>query len=169
MSPIFYWHRISNVVREFINNNFNFKTLKIMALMKYNDKLGFPSILDDFFTNDWFFDFSPKTGLKNYTPLGDVIENEDSFNVELMLPGLDKKDIKMEVDNGVLTIEAERKKSEKNKYNRVESYFGKYVKTYTLPEYVDHDNINAKYENGVLKVTIPKTEEKVSTKLIEIE
>ena len=139
-----------------------------MTLVKYNDKLRFPSILDDFFNDDWLH-FLPTKECNKCTPIGDVIETDDAFNVELMLAGFNKEDIKMEVEDGVLSIEAERKKSEENKYNRVESYFGKYVKTYTLPEYIDVDNINAKYEDGVLKVTIPKTEEKVNTKLIEIE
>jgi HSP20 family protein len=153
-------------VCEFNKNNFNLKTLIIMALIKYNKT--FPTIFDEFFNDDWF-DFLPKTNsINNYTPLGDVIENDDAFNVDLMLPGFDKNDIKMKVDQGVLSIEAERKKSEKDKYNRVESYFGKWKRSFTLPDYVNVDGIDASYENGVLKVTIPKTEEKVSSKLIEI-
>jgi len=137
-----------------------------MALIKYdNSKL--PSIFDDFFNDSWF-ELFPSKGMSNYSPLSDVIENDDSFNVELMLPGLDKKDIQMKVDHDVLSIEAERKKEEKTKYNRVESYFGKYKKSFTLPDNVDVDNINAQYENGVLKVVIPKTEDEVSAKLIEV-
>jgi HSP20 family protein len=137
-----------------------------MALIKYNKR--FPTILDEFFNDDWF-DFLPRTNsIDNYTPLGDVIENDESFTLDLMLPGFEKKDINMKVDENVLSIEAERQKSEKDKYNRVESYFGKWKRSFTLPDHVDVDNINASYENGVLKVTIPKTEEKVSSKLIEI-
>lgn len=137
-------------------------------LVKYkNNGFNLPSIFDEFFSDDWT-DFLPKNGLSKFTPLGDVIETDNAFNVELMLPGFDKKDIKMKIDKGVLSIGAERKKSEKTKYNRVESYFGKWERSFTLPDYVDVDNIDASYENGVLKVTIPKTEEKVSTKLIEI-
>lgn len=139
-----------------------------MALTKYN-KNRFPSIFDDFITNDWFEDFLPAKEFKDYTMLGDVIETNNEFNVELMLPGFDKKDIKMEVNEDVLSIEAERKRSEKNKYNRVESYFGKFKKTYTLPNNINKENIDAKYENGVLRVTLPKIEEKVNNKLIEIQ
>lgn len=137
-----------------------------MALIKYN-KNRFPSILDEFFNDDWF-NFLPEKDFKTFTPLGDVIEKDDAFNVELMLPGFDKKDIKMKVDGDSLLIEAERVKNEKDKYNRVESYFGKYTRSFTLPNYVNKNKIDAAYENGVLKVTIPKTAETVQTKLIEI-
>jgi len=99
-----------------------------MALIKYKNE--FPSIFDEFFSNDSWFDFLP-TNEVNKAPLGDVIENEEAFNVELMLPGFKKNDIKMKADNGVLSIEAERKKNEKTKYNRVESYFGKFKRSFT--------------------------------------
>ena len=135
-------------------------------LVKYKNTI--PSLFDEFFNDLSFFDeVVPAKGLKHFTPLGDVIENEDSFNVELMMPGFEKKEIKMEVEGKSLVIEAERKKSENN-YNTIESHFGKFRKSYVLPDYVDVDNINAKYKNGVLKITIPKVEGKVGNKLIEI-
>jgi len=157
------WHSISN-------NDFKLLLLKIfiiMTLIKYNK--NFPSILDEFFNDGWslFDDVVPAKGLSHFTPLGDVIETDDAFNVEIMLPGFEKKEIKMEVEDNSLIIEAERKKSEE-KYNRVESHFGKFRKSYTLPDYVDVEAIDAKYKNGVLKVTIPKVEEKIGSKLIEI-
>lgn len=138
-----------------------------MKIIKYDNRLTrFPSILDEIFSDD-LFDFLPSKEYKNFTPLGDVIETDKEYNVELMLPGFDKKDIKMEINDGVLSIEAERKRSEEKKYNRLETHFGKYSKSYKLPDYIDSENIGATYKNGVLRVTIPKTEEKVS-KLIEV-
>lgn len=136
-----------------------------MTLVKYN---RLPSLFDEFF-NDWSFfdDTVPTKGLSHYSPLGDVIETDDAFNVELMMPGFDKKEIKMEVEEKSLVIEAERKKSE-SKYNTVESHFGKFRKSYTLPDYIDVEKIDAKYKNGVLKITIPKNKEKVGNRLIEI-
>lgn len=135
--------------------------------MKYKTN-SLPSILDEFFNEDWL-DFLPAKEFKNFSPLGDVIENDEAFELELMLPGVGKENIKLKVDDDVLAITAERKKVEDNKYNRIESYFGNFKKTYTLPKDVDRENIKASYENGVLKVTIPKDKEAVVSKLIEIE
>jgi len=136
-----------------------------MKLVKYNN---ISSIFDELFNDRSFFDdVVPAKGLAHFSPLGDVIETDESFNVDLMMPDFEKKEIKMEVEDNSLVIEAERKKSE-SKYNRVESHFGKFRKSYVLPDYVDVDNINAKYKNGVLKITIPKVEGKVGNKLIEI-
>jgi HSP20 family protein len=138
-----------------------------MALIKYNKNERFPSLFNSFFNDDWFENYLPTKEFIT-SPLADIIETDNAFNVELMLAGFDKKDIKLEVNDDTLTIEAERKKNETNKYNKTESFFGKVKRSYSLPNYVDSDNINAEFENGILKVTIPKVEEKVTTKLIEI-
>ncbi|WP_121958273.1 Hsp20/alpha crystallin family protein [Petrotoga sp. 9PWA.NaAc.5.4] len=91
----------------------------------------------------------------------DVYETEDDFVVECELPGLDKRDIKVKLDNDVLTISAEKRSSDevkKGNIYRQERYFGKIERSIRLPEYIDKDDIQAKYENGVLKVIIPKKE-----------
>ena len=137
-----------------------------MSITKYN-KNRLPSLFDDFF-NDWsIFDETPAKGLSHYVPLGDVIETDESFKLEIMLPGFDKKEINMKIEEDSLIITAERKKTEE-KYNRIESRFGSFKKSYSLPNYVDTEKINAKYVNGVLNIEIPKIEEKSNVKLIEI-
>ena len=139
-----------------------------MTLVKYNN--NFPSILDEFFNDGWsFFDNCclPEKELKHFSPLGDVIETDDAFNVELMMPGFDKKEISMDIEENNLTIKAERKKTDK-KYNKVESHFGSFRKSYTLPDYVDKEGIGAKYKNGVLSISVPKVKEKVSKKVVVI-
>ena len=103
-----------------------------------------------------------------FIPLNDIIENEKEYNLELMLPAFNKEDFKINIDDNKLIIEGERKKNEETKYNLKQSYFGKFKKEYTLPKFVDTNNIGAKYENGVLKITIPKSKEKINKKLIEI-
>ncbi|MDK2812342.1 MAG: hypothetical protein PWQ78_552, partial [Petrotoga sp.] len=83
------------------------------------------------------------------------------YIVECELPGLNKKDIKVQLNNDLLTISAEKKESEEVKRGNVyrrERYFGRIERTIRLPEYIDKDKIKAEYENGVLKLTIPKVE-----------
>jgi HSP20 family protein len=136
-----------------------------MKQIKYNRT--FPSFFDDFFTDLTFFDEQ----LPNkccVAPRGDVIETDEAFNVELMMPGFKKEEIEMKVEENSLIISAERKKLEETKYNTIESYFGTFKKSYTLPDYVDVSAINASYEDGVLKITVPKDDEKVGSKIIEI-
>jgi HSP20 family protein len=138
-----------------------------MNLVKYRKKL--PSILDEFFNESSFFNDCclPTKEFNHFVPMGDVIETDDAFNVELMMPGFEKTDIKMNVEEDSLLIKAERKKSE-SKYNTIESSFGSFKKSYLLPNYVDKNKIDVTYVNGVLKIIIPKIKEKVGKKSIEI-
>lgn len=102
-------------------------------------------------------------------PIQDIIENDKEYIVELQLAGIKKEDISIDVEKNVLTIKAERKKIEDLKYNRKESYAGKYMKSFTLPDSVDEENIGASLNDGVLIVTIPKLEDaKLSKRQIEI-
>ena len=101
----------------------------------------------------------------------DIKETDDSYVVEAELPGFDKEDIELSVDNGVLTIHAESKKDvedKKDNYVRVERYKGSYSRSYNF-EGIDEDAIKAKYDNGVLTVTVPKTEKKETKKGISVE
>lgn len=129
------------------------------------------NLLDELF-NENFFNFDsqlPSNYENSFTPLGDVIENENNFQVDLMLPAFEKKDFKLEVKDDTLFIEGERKVNEDLKYNYKQSYFGKFKKSYILPEYVDKDSIEASYENGVLKIIIPKLKDSIKRpKLIEV-
>jgi HSP20 family protein len=123
----------------------------------------FESILDDLFE-------IPTVNKLAKTPIHDVIENEKEFQVEMLLAGLKKEDIGIDVDKDVLTIKAERKEVKDLKYNRKETYFGKYERSFVLPDTADKENINASLVDGVLKIIIPKLEGdvKLSKKTIEI-
>jgi len=87
------------------------------------------------------------------------------------LPGVKKEDIKVDLNKGVLTISGERKTKEEVKqedYYKIETYFGKFSRSFTLPDNVDIENIEAKSDNGVLEIVIPKLKDDVSKKSIEI-
>jgi len=110
-----------------------------------------------------FFNVSSGYGWK---PLSDIKETEKEFLVEVDLPGVYQNDIKISIENSVLKLEGERKSNKKD-YYKTERFYGKFVRSFTLPSGVDQEKIDAMFDLGVLKITIPKKEEKVP-KRIEI-
>jgi HSP20 family protein len=105
-----------------------------------------------------------------WCPSVDIIEDEKEFLVKADLPEVKKEDVKVSVQNEVLTITGERRleKEEKNKkYHRVERSYGTFVRSFTLPEGADGTKVSAEFKDGVLKVHLPKTE-KAKAKAIEV-
>ena len=97
-----------------------------------------------------------------WLPAIDVVENQDDYVVKAELPGVNKNDVKITVQNDVLTIRGEKKseKEEKeNSYHRIERSFGVFQRSFTLPKSVKNEKIEASYDNGVLTVKLPKIEE----------
>lgn len=103
-----------------------------------------------------------------WAPHVDVQTKGDKYIVHADIPGVDPKDIQVHMDGHLLTIEGERKSETKDEgegYSRIERFFGKFSRSFTLPEDVASEDIVAKYNNGVLKLTIPKIEMKKSRKI----
>lgn len=121
-----------------------------------------------------FMDFSgdfPSLDLASRVPSVNVDENEKEFTIEMAAPGLEKKDFKLEVDNGYLTISSEKeeeKKEEKKNYLRREYSYNSFCRSFALPDNSISDKINAKYENGILHVSIPKEKVTISKPAKEI-
>lgn len=104
-------------------------------------------------------------------PSVNITENEKEFKIEMAAPGLERKDFKVEVENGVLCISSEKEeesKEEKKNYTRREYSYNSFSRSFTLPDNALPDKINAKYENGVLNITLPKKEVTVSKPAKEI-
>lgn len=130
---------------------------------------GLPSLVSDFFGTSLFdrdfldLDsdlFPSRLGIN--VPTANVTETAKEFKLELAAPGLERKDFNVEIENHVLKISAEKEeeKSEKNgEYSRKEYSFNSFTRSFSLPENVKEGNIDAKYENGILKVSIPKEKE----------
>lgn len=118
-----------------------------------------PTSFSDLF--DRFFHESVNTVAKatNFVPLTDVFETDEAYHIELSVPGVQKEDFSVEVNEGVLTISGERKKEERTAH-RVESFYGRFERTFKVPEKAKADKVHAKYEDGILKVELPKDEEK---------
>jgi HSP20 family protein len=99
-------------------------------------------------------------GMKiEWTPVVDIKETEGEYLVRAELPGLKREDVKVSLDEGVLTIEGERRqeKEEKSeKIHRVERFYGTFCRSFTLPEYTDASAIRAESKDGVLSVHVPK-------------
>lgn len=124
----------------------------------------FPALFDHFFEND-LYDWSNRHYSTTDTtlPSVNIKESSDAFEVELAAPGLEKKDFNIELNNDILTISSERKIENETKegqqFARREFSYQSFSRSFTLPNTVDNDKIKAKYENGILRVSIPKKEE----------
>lgn len=106
---------------------------------------------------------SQESALSGFSPIVNTREGEFAYHVEADLPGVKKEDISVETKDNVLTISGERKHKDevkKDDYYKLESSYGKFVRSFTLPKGVDTENIKAACENGVLEVTIPKLTKK---------
>ena len=131
-----------------------------MNLVKRNNENRvFPTIMDELFK-----DLMGGTQYVQKTlPPVNICETEKSFTIELMAPGLEKKDFDIQVDNALLTISAERKGEqavqEEVKYTRKEFTFASFKRSFSLPETINEEGINASYQNGILAITLPKKEE----------
>jgi len=98
----------------------------------------------------------------NWMPTTDIFETKDNLIIKAELPGMEMKDINVEIENNVLTIQGERKfeeKTEEKGFQRFERAYGKFVRTFTLPPGVNPDKIVATYNNGILELDLPKKEE----------
>lgn len=128
-----------------------------MALVKHTDRPAIPgSWLSDFFDDDWFG--SSISGRRNM-PAVNIRENDKSFEIELATPGFDKKDFSVLVDNNVLTVSAEKKEEKEqteDHYTRREFGYQSFSRSFTLPTNTNEEEITARYEDGILKLSIAK-------------
>jgi len=111
---------------------------------------------------------SEESGLRNWRPVVDIYDNEKKIVIKTELPGVDKKDIHIDVKDGILTLRGERSyenEVKEEKYHCKERTFGNFHRSFILPEGLDHDKIDADYKDGVLKIEIPKPEEKKPKKV----
>ncbi len=131
-----------------------------MSLIKANSNVWFPSFVDELFKPDWL------GGVENEkinNPAVNIIESDEGFALELAVPGRKKDDFAIEVNDGVLSISSENKK-EKNQsatknYKRKEFVITSFKRSFTIPETIDENKINAAYQDGLLTITLLKKEE----------
>jgi HSP20 family protein len=117
---------------------------------------GLPSLFNDILNDFW----TPRES--QWMPAVNVTERADEYTIDLAVPGMEKNDFRVEIDNGVLTISGERKeenKAEGDVYTRREFHYGSFMRTFTLPEDVNGEKVSASYKNGILSITVAKKEE----------
>lgn len=122
---------------------------------------SFSEMLDTFFNE-------AVTGRENFVPGIDVMEDDKQYEIRVTLPGIKKDEVKIELEDNTLTVSGERKfeKEEKNKrYHLVESRFGTFKRSFTLPRHIDNTSIDAKMNEGILNITIKKDEKSVSRQI----
>ena len=132
------------------------------ALIRYETPATTLSdLLDGFLDNGFFNAWDRDISLASY-PRVDIVEEKDTYKITADMPGLDKKDISVEIKNGVLALSGEKKEEkterDKNRYYHFERRFGSFRREFALPDHVDSDHVEAKYANGVLELTLKKTE-----------
>ena len=106
----------------------------------------------------------------DWMPTVDISETDGEYLIKAELPEVKKEDVKVTVENGVLTLQGERRQEREEKgkkYHRVERSYGSFVRSFTLPESVDEGGVKAEYKDGVLNLHLPKSE-KVKPKAIEV-
>jgi HSP20 family protein len=129
-----------------------------MTLIKWHNRYPLSDMVNNFFDND-LADFF---GKRVSDPAANIIENNDSFELHIAAPGMKKDDFRINLENSVLTVSVEREDQvtdEGKNYTRKEFYYGSFSRSFTLPKTIDLDKIKADYENGILKVMLPKREE----------
>ena len=136
-----------------------------MNLIKRNTDNWLPSIFDDMFKTDWMDNGnSGMNRIGTSVPAVNISEDDDAFVLEVAAPGKTKKDFNLELENGVLTISSEDKKENETKENggrftRREFSYSSFKRAFSLPESVDPEKVSAKYNEGVLKINLPKRED----------
>jgi HSP20 family protein len=136
-----------------------------MALLRRSDYLpAWANVVNDFFNTD-LFDWSNRhfSDTNTTLPAVNIKETADAFVVEMAAPGMAKEDFKIQLNNDVLTISSEKKNEAETKegetYTRLEFSYQSFSRSFSLPKSVDAEKISAKYDNGVLRIDIPKKEE----------
>ncbi len=165
---------------KFVSNENNHKTKLLITLNKgalimrlvrynpFNDMRVFKNSFNDFF-NDSLFDSNYTK--KQFLPAVDIASNDDDVILKVDLPGMKKEDISVNLEDNVLTIKGERKiESEENKdnYYRRERSFGSFERTFSLSDELLTEEVEAKFVDGVLEITLKKDKTKAEVKQITI-
>lgn len=127
------------------------------------------NFLPSFFNDDFFTDFFESNNL----PAANVVENKDRFEIDLSVPGFDKSDIDIKIENEVLTVSAqkENKEEERDKENRLirqEFSSSSFSRSFILPDNIDADSISAQHKDGILSIHVAKNNKPIDDKVKRI-
>ena len=142
-----------------------------MSIIRYNANdfvpTSFSNLVDRFFNESMV-----RAGGSSFVPKVDIIENEKAFEIHFAVPGISKEDFNIELKENYLTVSGERKLSNEKKdksFHSIETSYGSFSRSFSLPENVDGSKVQAKYNSGILELTIPKDEKKVLKQTIKVD
>ena len=131
-----------------------------MRIVKYNNNNVFPSLINEFFNDDFGMNFLNRS---HSVPSVNSLENNDSFEIDLAVPWMKKEDFTIELNDKVLVISSETSNTMENDKMRLNEFnFSSFQRSFRVPDSVDHDKIKANYKNGILKIKLPKRKESIS-------
>tara|TARA_B100001057_G_C22670433_1_gene879626 strand:+ start:144 stop:602 length:459 start_codon:yes stop_codon:yes gene_type:complete len=145
--------------------------IRKMETIKYNSDFYRPIPFNDFIDQFIYEDYSGGRTAQGFTPKVDIAEGDTSFEIQLQLPGIPKEHIDITIERDQITISGERnieKNAEGKKFNSIESHFGTFRRSFTLPENINKDKITANHTHGILTIEIPKDMKKMIKKSIAI-
>jgi HSP20 family protein len=146
-----------------------------MSILRKNENYpAWSNFFNDFFNRDWI-DWNNRNFSETNTtlPSVNIKEAKEGYEVEMAAPGFGKKDFKIELSHDILTISSEKKEKNETKkgqeYTRKEFSYQSFSRSFTLPNTVDNDNISARYDNGIIKVFIPRKNDAKANRAKSIE
>lgn len=145
-----------------------------MSLIRYNSSLNdfvptsFSNLVDRFFNES-----VARSGGSSYSfvPRVDIVENEKAFEIHVAVPGMNKDEFKVDLNDNYLTVSGERKLTQEKKedsFHSIETQFGTFSRSFSLPDNVDAAKINATYVNGILVINVPKDAKKIMKSTIKV-
>lgn len=145
-----------------------------MSIVRYNSALNdfvpttFSNLIDKFFNES----LSRQGGSAySFVPKVDIVETEKAFEIHVAVPGVNKEDFKIDLNDNFLTISGERKftaEKESNNFRSIETQYGTFSRSFAMPDNVDAAKISASYTNGILQLVIPKDEKKTLKTTIKV-
>tara|TARA_A100001015_G_scaffold267973_1_gene318478 strand:+ start:345 stop:773 length:429 start_codon:yes stop_codon:yes gene_type:complete len=140
-----------------------------MNLVRRNTNPLFPSLLDEFFGTSFPL---TTTSAHSHVPSVNIVETDTAFEVAVAAPGKTRKDFNVELDDHVLTVSSETTQKDESKtaqFTRREFAYDSFQRSFRLPETIDTSGINAKYDNGILTIALPKLQEAIPEPKKQIE
>ena len=139
-----------------------------MRIVKYNNNNVFPSLMNEFFNDDLRMNFFNR---RHSVPSVNSVENNDSFEIDLAVPGMKKDDFTIELNDKILVISSDNSNYDQNERTRLNEFnYSSFQRSFRVPESVELDKIKANYKNGILKIKLPKRKDSITkpNRLIDV-
>ena len=131
-----------------------------MRIVKYNNNNVFPSLMNEFFNDDLRMNLFNR---RHSVPSVNSVENNDSFEIDLAVPGMKKDDFTIELNDKILVISSDKSNHDQNERTRLNEFnYSSFQRSFRVPESVELDKIKANYKNGILKIKLPKRKDSIT-------